>query len=42
LSFMAEVLGQSEEDVVSMMDVSSTGIDLYAFGNYLLAGDIIA
>ena len=41
LSFMAEVLGQSEEDVVSTMDVSSSGIDFYAFGNFLLAGDII-
>jgi hypothetical protein len=39
---MAEVLGHTEEDVFSMMDVSSGGIDFNSFGNFLLAGDIIA
>jgi hypothetical protein len=41
-TYLAKVLGQSEEKVFEMMEVSSSNIDYNSFGNFLLASDIIA
>jgi hypothetical protein len=40
--YLAEVLGQSQEDVMEMMEVSSNDIDFNSWGNFLLISDIIA
>jgi hypothetical protein len=41
-TYLAEILGQSEENISLIMDGHESNIDFQAFGNFLLTYDIIA